>query len=115
MDTAWLTYAVPVALVVAFLLFKRLGQMKPEDAHRLVKEGAKLIDVRSPGEFSSGHLPGAVNIPLHEVGAKASKLGAKDKPVVLYCASGARSAVARSVLKGRGHTQVHNLGPMSRW
>lgn len=115
MDTSWLNIAVPVAVVVAYLVFKRLGQVKPEDAHRLVKEGAKLVDVRSPGEFSSGHLPGALNIPLHELSAGAGKLGAKDKPVVLYCASGTRSSMARSVLKGQGFTQVFNLGSMSRW
>jgi rhodanese-related sulfurtransferase len=44
-----------------------------------------------------------------------TKLGAKDKPVVLYCASGTRSSMARSVLKGQGFTQVFNLGAMSRW
>ena len=115
MDTSWLNVAVPVAVIGAFLLFKRLGQMQPEDARRLVTEGAKLVDVRSVGEFGSGHLPGAVNIPLQELGTKASKLGAKDKPVVLYCASGTRSAMARSVLKGQGFTQVFNLGAMSRW
>ena len=115
MDASWLNYAVPVALIGAFLLFKRLGQVKPEDARRMVKEGAKLVDVRSVAEFDSGHIPGAVNIPLSELGAKAGMLGAKDKPVVLYCASGTRSSMARSVLKARGFTQVFNLGSMSRW
>lgn len=108
-------WALPVAVVVAFLLFKRLGQVSRADAHRLVKEGAKLVDVRSPMEFSSGHLPGAVNVPLQELGAKAQALGAKDKPLVLYCASGTRSAIARSTLRGLGYTQVFNLGGMGRW
>ncbi|MBM4781845.1 MAG: rhodanese-like domain-containing protein [Archangiaceae bacterium] len=81
----------------------------------MVKEGAKLVDVRSPGEFSSGHLPGAINVPLQELGAQVKKLGEKDKPVVLYCASGTRSAMACSTLKGLGFTQVFNLGSMGRW
>jgi phage shock protein E len=115
LDTSWLTYAVPVALVGAFLLFKRLGQLNPAEARKLVQEGAKLIDVRSPAEFGGGHLPGALNIPLPELGARANKLGPKDKPLVLYCASGTRSSMARSVLKGLGFTQVFNLGSMSRW
>jgi|JI10StandDraft_1071094.scaffolds.fasta_scaffold861905_2 phage shock protein E len=115
MDTSWLQWAVPVGVVVAFLLFKRMGQVSRDDAHRMVKEGAKLVDVRSPGEFSSGHLPGAINVPLQELGAQAKKLGEKDKPVVLYCASGTRSAMARSTLKGLGFTQVFNLGSMGRW
>ena len=115
MDTSWMNIAVPVALVAAFLLYKRLTQLNPEEARRLVKEGAKLVDVRSAAEFSTGHIPGALNIPLQELGAKTKKLGPKDKPVVLYCASGTRSSMARSVLKGLGFTQVFNLGAMSRW
>ena len=71
--------------------------------------------MRSPGEFSSGHLPGAINVPLQDLGAQVKKLGEKDKPVVLYCASGTRSAMARATLKGMGFTQVFNLGSMRRW
>jgi rhodanese-related sulfurtransferase len=115
LDTSWLNTAVPVALVGGYLIFKRLGQLKPSEAHQLVKNGARLIDVRSPGEFSSGHLDGAVNVPLQELGAKAATLGPKDKPLVLYCASGTRSSMGRNVLKGLGFSQVHNLGAMSRW
>ncbi|MBL8910030.1 MAG: rhodanese-like domain-containing protein [Archangium sp.] len=82
----------------------------------MVKEGATLIDVRSPGEFSTGHIDGALNIPLGSLGDALGKLGGnKDKPVIVYCASGARSAMARSQLKSRGFTQVFNLGSMGRW
>ena len=115
MDTSFLQWALPVGVIVAFLVFKKMGQVKPADAHRMVKEGAKLIDVRSPGEFSSGHIPGAINVPLQDLGSQVKKLGEKDKPVVLYCASGTRSAMARSTLKGLGFTQVFNLGAMGRW
>ena len=115
MNTDWLQWAVPLALVVAFLVFKRLGQISRDDAHRLVKDGAKLVDVRSVAEFSSGHLPGALNVPLGELAGHVAKLSAKDKPVVLYCASGTRSALARSQLKSLGFTQVFNLGSMGRW
>lgn len=115
MNSEILQWAVPVGLVVAFLVFKRLGQIGRDDAHRLVKDGAKLIDVRSVAEFSSGHLPGAVNVPLGELGSQVKKLGPKDKPLVLYCASGTRSAMARSQLKSLGFTQVFNLGSMGRW
>jgi phage shock protein E len=97
------------------MLFKRLGQIAPDKAKALVAGGAKLVDVRSPAEFSMGHIPGAVNVPLQELSSRASSLGAKDGPVILYCASGTRSAMGRSVLKGQGFTQVFNLGAMSRW
>lgn len=112
---SWWQWALPLAVVAAFVIFKRLGQVSPAVAHQLVKDGASLVDVRTAAEFSSGHLPGAINVPVSELQAKAAKLGAKDKPVVLYCASGTRSMVARTTLKQLGFTQVFNLGSMSRW
>lgn len=99
----------------ALTVFKRLGQVGPERARALVAEGAKLVDVRSRGEFASGHLPGAINVPVGELGAHLAQLGGRDLPVIVYCASGTRSAMARSVLKGLGFAQVFNLGAMSRW
>jgi phage shock protein E len=99
----------------ALMIFKRMGQIAPDKARALVKEGATLVDVRSAGEFSSGHLPGAVNVPIGELGAHLERLGEKHKPVIVYCASGTRSAMARSVLKNRGFALVFNLGPMTRW
>jgi len=56
MNTDVTIYLVPAVLVVAFLVVKRLGQLKPEDARRMVNEGALLVDVRIPGEFRSGHV-----------------------------------------------------------
>jgi phage shock protein E len=110
-----INFAILAAVIVAFLLWKRAGQIDSAEAHRLVQEGAKLVDVRSPGEFAAGHIAGAVNIPVGDLRARADSLGAKDRPVVLYCASGSRSAMARSTLMGLGFTQVYNLGGMSRW
>ena len=98
MDTSWLTWAIPVGLVAAFLLLKRVGQIGSDAARQLVKDGAKLIDVRSEAEFASGHLPGAVNVPLQELGAKAGKLGAKDKPLVLYAQRDGPRAAQRARL-----------------
>lgn len=108
----WLMFG---GVFVAFLIFKRAGQISPERARQLVKDGATLIDVRSPAEFASGHLPGAINAPVSELSAHVKKLGVKGQPVIVYCASGTRSAMARSMLKGQGFTQVFNLGAMSRW
>ncbi|MBK7861609.1 MAG: rhodanese-like domain-containing protein [Archangiaceae bacterium] len=114
MSSQTLQWLIPVALVALFLLFKRLTQVSPDEARRLVKEGARLIDVRSAAEFASGHLPGAINVPVQELSARLDKLGPKDEPKVVYCASGTRSAVARSMLKGHGFARVFNLGAMSR-
>ncbi len=115
MNSETLSWLIPVALVVVFLVVKRLGQISGEKARQLVKDGALLLDVRSKAEFETGHLPGAKNVPVSDVAIKAKGLGAKDRPVIVYCASGARSAVARSTLKGLGFEQVYNLGSISRW
>ncbi|MBK7859874.1 MAG: rhodanese-like domain-containing protein [Archangiaceae bacterium] len=81
----------------------------------MVSEGAKLVDVRSSAEFATGHLPGAINVPVQELASRLSALGSKDQVKLLYCASGTRSAMARSMLKRHGFTRVFNLGAMSRW
>lgn len=75
----------------------------------LKREGAQLVDVRSPAEFASGHAPGSVNIPLQELEARARELS-PDRWVVVACASGTRSAMAAHKLKGLGFRQVMNAG-----
>ncbi len=107
------------ALVLVWAVFQVLrGGGKRIDgaqAKALIKEGAKLIDVRTPGEFARGHLPGALNIPHHEIAARLTELGARDRTLVVYCHSGSRSGVAVRMLQRSGFTQVHNLGPMAAW
>ena len=109
---------IPPALLlaaVAFLLWKRRGDIKPDEARALVERGALLVDVRTPEEFAAGHISGARNIPLDQVTARASALKPADAPVIVYCRSGARSALAKRLLKSAGRTDVRNLGAMSRW
>lgn len=69
------------------------------------------LDVRSAGEYASGHLEDALNLPLdqlqHGIGLIAPRL---DQPLVLYCASGARSAFGCAVLQQMGYTQATNGG-----
>jgi rhodanese-related sulfurtransferase len=60
-------------------------------------------------------LPDAENVPVAELGHKLDRIGAKDRPIVVYCRSGARSAVAKSILESGGFQKVANLGAMSRW
>jgi len=88
---------------------KKLFGGSSVDYAALVKQGAKIIDVRTPGEFSSGHLKNAVNIPLDQIAAKAKDLK-KDQTYILCCRSGMRSASATQQLKNLGFTQVHNGG-----
>lgn len=83
------------------------------EARRLVAAGATLVDVRTPGEFGGGHAEGARNIPVDEIEARMGEIP-RDKTVVVYCASGRRSASAASVLSRAGYT-VRDLGPLSAW
>jgi rhodanese-related sulfurtransferase len=82
-------------------------------AKALVAQGAVLVDVRSPQEFEAGHLAGAINVPVAAVAAH--DFGARDTPLVVYCASGGRSARAAASLVDAGHTKVNDLGAMSNW
>lgn len=79
-------------------------------ARAWVAEGAKLVDVRSPGEFATGALPGAVNIPVDEIAGRTAELGDPNGKIVLYCASGGRSGAALALLSQRGFTQLLNAG-----
>jgi len=77
-----------------------------------IKAGAVVVDVRTPPEFRSGSYPGAVNLPLHELAEVGERLGPRDRPIVVYCASGHRSKSAAAVLKKAGFTDVTNGGPL---
>ena len=78
---------------------------------------APLIDVRTPGEFSQGHLKNAVNYDI-STGEFANQIASldKSKPVLIYCLSGSRSTYAVSYMKSQGFKQVYELnGGMMRW
>ena len=107
--------AIAISLALGYLLLKRLHTVVSSDAHRLVAEGARLVDVRTAQEFATGHIPGAVNIPVQELGRRMEELGAKERPIVVYCRSGNRSGSAARMLRSAGYSEVHDLGSMSRW
>ena len=88
---------------------KKMFSGKSDDTMvALIKQGAVIVDVRSREEFASGHVRGSINIPLQELSKNLGKLK-KDKPVIVCCASGARSASAKSLLESHQFT-VHNAG-----
>jgi rhodanese-related sulfurtransferase len=92
---------------------KQLFGLEPKvNFSDLIKEGAQIIDVRTPGEFNSGHIKGSINIPLQNIQNNLSKIK-RDKPVITCCASGMRSASAKSILKSNGYKHVHNGGGWS--
>jgi phage shock protein E len=75
----------------------------------LVNNGAVIIDVRSPGEYKSGHIKGSRNFPLDTIGNKVNDLKKLNKPVITVCRSGARSGMAKGILKSAG-IEVYNGG-----
>ena len=89
---------------------KILGIGKKVDYAQLLQEGAIILDVRSKGEFEGGHIKGALNIPVDQLRNNFSKLKDKNKPIITYCASGMRSASAKSILISGGYTSVFNGG-----
>ena len=91
------------------------GDTPSPAAHELVKGGARLVDVRSPGEYADGHLPGAVNVPVGEIGNRLADVGSKEAPVVVYCRSGHRSRRAAAALREAGYVAVHDMGAMRNW
>lgn len=92
-----------------------IGMTSPQRARELVRDGAKLVDVRSPGAFAGGYVDSATNVPAQVLGSWLDELGERTRPVVLYCASGVRSASAARTLKRAGFTRVFDLGAMGRW
>jgi rhodanese-related sulfurtransferase len=75
---------------------------------QLQASGASIVDVRTQPEFESGHIASAVNVPVDQI-RQVSATWDKNQPVVVYCATGARSAEAASYLAGAGFRKVYNL------
>ena len=76
----------------------------------MVKNGAIILDVRSKGEFAGGHIKGSVNISVDTLRNNLAKLKDKDKTIITCCASGMRSATAKSILQSNGYVNVYNGG-----
>lgn len=81
------------------------------------REDALVVDVREPGEYGAGHILGARNVPLARLAGGATELGKKkDRPVIVYCESGDRSAKALAALKAQGFQRAFNLaGGINGW
>lgn len=110
-----LILGLAAALALGLVLFTKGRSTAGPQARKLVTAGASLLDVRTPAEFADGHLPGAINIPVQDLERRIGELESKERPIVVYCRSGNRSAQATQLLKGAGYTAVHDLGAMSNW
>lgn len=104
------------------LLPIRLKTLKEEESEESEVSVAKetdqnapiVVDVRTPGEYKSGAYPDAINIPLDEIPGRYAELGKNaSREIVVYCATGARSAYAENILRQLGFTNVRNGGGLS--
>lgn len=122
-DNIWLVMLAVASGVMLIwpTIAKRFAAAKEvgvADAVQLInRQDAVIVDVREPGEFKAGHIPNSRNIPLAQIGERTKELEKhKSKPLLLVCASGARSAAASGALQKAGFTQIYNLGGgMGAW
>lgn len=91
-------------------IFQKLFGGRPSvDLAGIIKEGALLVDVRTPAEYAAGHVKGSVNVPLDKVRSQLSKFK-NQKNIIVCCQSGGRSAQAKVVLEKNGFANVINGG-----
>jgi phage shock protein E len=109
------TAFIIVIFLAAFILIRRAGQISSKEALVYLNNGALVIDVRTPSEFSFDHLPSAINIPLYQIETTLPRR-VKDKSLVLllHCQSGIRSGLAKRKLKALGYSNAFNLGSYDR-
>lgn len=104
-----------VTLVALYVIFRRSSQASLQHACGYLGRGALLIDVRSPAEYRSGHLPRAINLPLNELESLLPRHArGKRQVLLLHCQSGMRSGLATRRLKRQGYVNTFNLGSYSR-
>ncbi|MFN8493604.1 MAG: rhodanese-like domain-containing protein [Caldilineaceae bacterium] len=117
-----------VLAVVAFLVFNLIKQrsgsvnsnvtpLSPQQYQQQFKQSKTphlLLDVRTPEEFASEHIKGAVNIPVQVLPQRLQDVP-KDKPVVLICRSGNRTRMAAQILTQANYTNVYDLGGLMHW
>ena len=90
-------------------------EVTPEQTHAaLADDSAQVVDVREPHEWEAGRIDGALHVGLNELGANAAKIDT-DRPVIFYCLSGSRSAMAAQAFRGVGVDAYSMAGGMQRW
>jgi len=105
MSTAW---GVLLGAILFSMILPKSSQPKSE-LKELLANGALLLDVRTRGEYASGHANGSKNIPLDELSGSLKQLD-KEQHIIVVCASGMRSSQAVSLMKQKGFTNCYNGG-----
>jgi phage shock protein E len=112
--------AAPVSLPTASPTQSPMTEAKmisPEEGKAMLdQKGATLVDVRTEAEYLEKRIPGALLLPVEDMTAKAAAmLPDKNTPVIVYCHSGRRSAIAAKTLIGMGYAQVYDMGGIQNW
>jgi len=118
---SWQTIAIAVAVLAAVGIYilkyfnSKLADPELVEIRQSLAAGARLVDVRTTQEFATGHVDGAINIPVSQLSSKLKRLGQKRKPLVVYCRSGSRSGHAVSFLREQGFKRVLDMKAMTNW
>lgn len=122
-------FAVVGAVVVAGAVIWNFQRMEKQNVNSVTRkispaeyhgeyfvaaQAHTLVDVRTPEEFRSGHIPGAINIELDNLAQRLAEIP-QDKPAILYCRSGRRSQMGAAILAQSGYTEIANLGGIVEW
>lgn len=113
MGASWIVALVVIAVMVVIGIALRSSGAEAPAARDKIRQGALVLDVRTPAEYASGHYDGATNIPLGELKDRLAAIGDKQRSIVVYCASGVRSAAAARILRAAGFHDVTNAGGLS--
>ena len=119
----FIAIVIAVATLVLYLAVKQAGgrgitRVSAAGAQEMLRwAGVTVLDVRTPQEFSAGHIQGAMLLPVDELPRRIAELfPAKQKKILVYCRAGSRSAAASRVLRKNGFEQVADLqGGIMDW
>ena len=110
-----------LVIMIIYLYIQRRGgkhRISAKEVYALLQEERDftLLDVRSEGEFHSGHIEGAVNLPVEYISSvRPTSLPDLNEEIIVYCRSGARSRVAAQKLSALGYTNVKEMGGLLMW
>lgn len=118
MHMAFLKTLISIALAAfCALAFAQVNQVDPQQAQALFKQGAPILDVREPHEYTEVHAPGSLLVPLGQIASRANEFRTfENKPIILICRSGQRSSAAAEMLTQQGFKVVYNVqGGIIAW
>lgn len=112
-----ITLIIATVLIVLYILSKQKNQASVTlgEIKEALQQGGILLDVRTSSEFRTGHAAGAKNMPLQQLQNNQFPKYSKDKPVFVYCHSGARASAAKRLLQKAGFENVVNIGGLGKW